>query len=75
MLELSLHILDLLENSLEAGATRIELIIDEDLSADRLTIEVIDNGRGMDEETLARALDPFFTTRKTRSGLPSRQTI
>lgn len=73
MLELSLHILDLLENSVEAGATRIELTIDEDLSADRLTIEVMDNGRGMDEETLARVLDPFFTTRKTRRvglGLP-----
>jgi anti-sigma regulatory factor (Ser/Thr protein kinase) len=73
MLELSLHILDLLENSVEAGATRIELLIDEDLSADRLTIEVRDNGRGMDEETLARVGDAFFTTRKTRRvglGLP-----
>jgi hypothetical protein len=66
MRELSLHILDALENSLEAGATRIELTIDEDLAADRLTVAIQDNGRGMSEEQLARIFDPFFTTRSTR---------
>jgi hypothetical protein len=66
MRELSLHILDVMQNSLEAGATLIELTVDEDLPADRLTITVRDNGRGMDEATLARVTDPFFTTRKTR---------
>jgi len=73
VLELSLHILDVLENAIEADATRVELRIEEDLQADRLTIEIIDNGKGMDEETLARVLDPFFTTRQTRHvglGLP-----
>jgi anti-sigma regulatory factor (Ser/Thr protein kinase) len=73
VLELSLHILDILENAIEAGATQVKLRIDEDLEADRLTIEVVDNGRGMDEGTLARVLDPFFTTRQTRHvglGLP-----
>ena len=73
VLELSLHILDVLENAIEAGATQVELRIEEDLEADRLTIEVVDNGKGMDEETLARVLDPFFTTRQTRHvglGLP-----
>lgn len=73
MNELSLHILDAMENSLEAGATRIELTIEEDLAADRLTITIVDNGRGMDEETVAKVLDPFFTTRQTRHvglGLP-----
>lgn len=73
MLELSLHILDILENSIAAGATRVELRIEQDLATDRLTIEIIDNGKGMDEETLARVLDPFFTTRQTRHvglGLP-----
>jgi anti-sigma regulatory factor (Ser/Thr protein kinase) len=64
--ELSLHILDILENSLEAGASRIELEITEDHGANRLIICVIDNGRGMDAETLKRVSDPFFTTRKTR---------
>lgn len=66
MRELSLHILDAMQNSLEAGATRIELTIEEDLAADRLTITVRDNGRGMNEEQLARISDPFFTTRSTR---------
>jgi hypothetical protein len=66
MRELSLHILDALENSLEAGATLIELVIEEDLAADWLTIAIHDNGRGMNEDQLARINDPFFTTRSTR---------
>ena len=66
MRELSLHILDVLQNSLEAKATLVELTIEEDLAADRLTIAVQDNGRGMDEAQLARISDPFYTTRKTR---------
>lgn len=66
MRELSLHILDAIENSLEAGATLIEVTIAEDLAADRLTITIRDNGQGMSEEQLIRASDPFFTTRRTR---------
>ena len=52
MRELSLHILDILQNSVEAGATRVELTIDEDLGADRLTITIKDNGRGIPPEKL-----------------------
>lgn len=66
MLELSLHILDVLQNALEAGASRIELVIEEDLSRDLLRITATDNGRGMDRAMLERARDPFFTTRSTR---------
>jgi len=71
--ELSLHVLDLLENSLEAGATRICVEIDEQPCQNLLKITVADNGRGMDAETQTCALDPFFTTRSTRHvglGLP-----
>jgi Histidine kinase-, DNA gyrase B-, and HSP90-like ATPase len=66
MRELSLHILDALENSLEAGATAIELTIEEDMRADRLAITIRDNGRGMSKAQVDRIFDPFFTTRTTR---------
>jgi len=73
MRELSLHILDILQNSVEAGATRVELTIDEDLAVDRLTITIEDNGRGIPPEKLPNLFDPFYTTRSTRHvglGLP-----
>ena len=71
--ELALHILDVALNSYEAGATSVEIAVLEEPEIDRLTIEIRDNGRGMDHETQARAVDPFFTTRQTRNvglGLP-----
>ncbi|MEW5981410.1 MAG: ATP-binding protein [Acidobacteriota bacterium] len=73
MEDLALHILDLARNGLEAGATRIEIDVSEDLAGNRLTISVRDNGRGMHAPVVARAADPFFTTRGTRDvglGLP-----
>lgn len=74
MRELSLHILDLVQNSIEAGANKVMLEIIEDLSnMDTLLIRVIDNGQGMDEETCKKVVDPFITTRTTRRvglGLP-----
>jgi hypothetical protein len=73
MLELALHILDIAENSTRAGATLIVLIIIEDTTADVLSFEIRDNGSGMDRETMEKALDPFYTTKKVRRvglGLP-----
>jgi K+-sensing histidine kinase KdpD len=64
--DLSLHILDIIENSVAAGATHIKIIIDEDIASNVLTIKIEDNGRGMDKDTLDKALDPFYTTKKTR---------
>jgi hypothetical protein len=66
MEDLSLHILDLAQNSIEAGATGIEIDLVEQPAEDRLVIEVRDNGRGMDAAVLEQAADPFYTTRTTR---------
>lgn len=73
MEELALHILDLAQNSLAAGASLLVIIINEDGAANLLTISIEDNGRGMDSEFVSRVLDPFTTTRTTRRvglGLP-----
>jgi len=73
MEDLSLHILDIAENSICGSAKTVEIRIDEDRNKDLLTIEIKDDGKGMDEQTLQKALDPFFTTRTTRRvglGLP-----
>ena len=73
MLELSLHILDIAENSIRARARRVMIDMTEDREADRLTLEIRDDGKGMTEEERKRALDPFYTTKKVRRvglGLP-----
>ena len=73
MEDLSLHILDVLENSIAAEARHLRVVIEEDTRGDRLLLEIADDGKGMDEEMRSRVLDPFFTTRTTRRvglGLP-----
>lgn len=66
MNELSLHILDIVNNSVKAGASLILLNITEEVASDLLTIVIEDNGCGMDKDFLAEVLDPFKTTRTTR---------
>ena len=65
MKELSLHLLDVAKNSVAAGATWVDISLDEDKDG-RLTIVISDNGRGMSPEFLAQVTDPFTTTRTTR---------
>ena len=66
MLEISLHILDIINNSVKAGASLVELNICEDTEKIRLTVEIIDNGCGMEEDFLRDVTNPFRTTRTTR---------
>jgi hypothetical protein len=71
--EIALHILDIAENGVAAGADRIIITIDQKLAENWLDISIEDNGKGMDEETVARIVDPFVTSRTTRKvglGIP-----
>lgn len=73
MEDLSLHILDIVENSINAGATKIEIMLNEDTNQNILTLKIKDNGKGMDKETIEKVLDPFYTTKNVRRiglGLP-----
>lgn len=73
MEDLSLHILDVAENSINAEALKIEIRILDQKANDLLILEIIDDGKGMDAENVKKALDPFFSTKTTRRfglGLP-----
>ena len=73
MQDISLHILDVVENSIRALARTILIRIEENIEEDWLTLEIEDDGKGMDEGTIKKALDQFFTTKATRKiglGLP-----
>jgi anti-sigma regulatory factor (Ser/Thr protein kinase) len=64
--DLSLHILDIVENAIYAKAKKIDILVIEEPKEDRLVIEIKDDGIGMDEEVSRKAIDPFFTTRTSR---------
>lgn len=73
MQDLSLHVLDVAENCIRAGADLIEIEIAELIESDQLVIVIKDNGCGMEADFLENVLDPFVTTRTTRKvglGLP-----
>ncbi len=73
MREIALHLLDIAENSIEAGSHLIEITVEEDLPNDRLKIAIRDDGRGMVAEIVAQISDPFMTSRTTRKvglGIP-----
>lgn len=66
MRELALNVMDVAQNSISAGASLIQLTVEEDSRADRLSITLEDNGCGMTEEQVKSVVDPFYTTRTTR---------
>lgn len=72
MKELSLHLLDVAQNSVTAGAGHIDLSLEESEQRDCYLV-IADDGKGMAPEFLAHVTDPFTTTRTTRKvgmGLP-----
>ena len=73
MKELSLNLLDIVENSTRAGASLVTIRVIEEPEADRLTLYIEDDGSGMSPELLEAVQDPVTTTRTTRKvglGIP-----
>lgn len=73
MKEIALHILDIAQNSIRAGADEIRITLSESVPDDILSLVIADDGKGMDQETCRKAADPWFTSRTTRKvgmGLP-----
>lgn len=64
MEELSLHILDIAENSISAGASLVFITIEETNEAYAVTVS--DNGTGMKKEILQKCETPYFSTKGSR---------
>jgi len=67
------HITDIVANSIAAGAKRILVSIELSKSRNILSLKITDNGKGMDKETAAKVIDPFYSTktgRKVGLGIP-----
>jgi hypothetical protein len=68
------YLLDITQNGVEAGANSLTVSLFE--SEKKIEMKVEDNGCGMSEDTLKKAIDPFFTdpkkhsARKAGFGLP-----
>jgi len=63
MIELSMHIMDIVENAVRAEANKIYISINENTKKDAFSIEIKDNGRGMNKKMQKKAFDPFITTK------------
>ncbi len=66
MEDLSLHILDVVENSIRAHAKRIEVRLEEKKAENILRLFIIDDGSGMDEETVKIVSSPFYTSKEKK---------
>lgn len=64
--EISLHILDIVQNSIKANATFIEIKVIVQTDNQKIKVEINDNGCGMSKEQLQQCENPFFTSRTTR---------
>ncbi|NLL04718.1 MAG: sensor histidine kinase [Clostridiaceae bacterium] len=66
MKDLSLHLMDIVQNSISAKADKVCVFLTADNEADLLTMIITDNGEGIEEHLLKDITSPFTTTRKTR---------
>lgn len=66
MQDLSLHILDIVENAIASKASHVAIRITEDTKKDQMIVEIEDDGEGIPKHLLEKVVDPFFTTRSTR---------
>lgn len=67
MEEIAMYILDIVNNSLAAGSKNIHVYIRDSEQYNIIDILIVDDGCGMDEETLKKVTDPFYTSRTTRN--------
>jgi len=73
MEELCYHIIDIVQNSISADSKNVRMKLKESDKEDIILIEVEDDGKGMDAETLRNVQDPFYTTKsgkKVGLGIP-----
>jgi len=71
--DICFHIVDLVQNSVAAGARRVTVSLRDSAASDEIRLTVEDDGRGMDAQTVANARDPFYTSKgfkKVGLGLP-----
>ncbi len=66
MVDLAMHMMDIVQNAVRANATKIDIGFLENNRDATLAFSVKDNGSGMTPETVEKLEDPFFTTRTTR---------
>lgn len=66
MREISLHLMDIIQNSIDAGASLIIINMDISTLNNRLMLSVEDNGCGIEPKMIEKIKDPFVTSRKTR---------
>lgn len=66
MKEICENIIDIVNNSIGAGATVVEIEVEENTASDLLILSISDNGKGIDPDTLSNISDPFYTTKKEK---------
>ncbi len=66
MQEIAMNILDIVYNSIKAKAKLIKILIIDSILENVISVEIIDDGCGMDEATVEKVTSPFYTTRTTR---------